>query len=249
MEELAGRPACAGGGKSGVVASLGLWTRTLRAPFFQAVMVPTILGSSIAWYRTGVFHISSIASAISEMTRSEITQTLCRDDIHVTEEKYLSIIEGKTACLLSCACRVGAMLGESRNGEVDVLSNYGRNLGMAFQITDDLLDITCGERRMGKSPGNDFQEGRITLPLIHTLGVAESRDREWLKRAFGEERVDDAALERVRDMVRACGGVEYSVRKAEEYGSVCKEQLERLKESACRNSLAMLADYVACRAN
>jgi len=191
--------------------------------------------------------LRSVATAVGEMTEGEIAQTLSRNDMEVTEEKYFSIIAGKTASLLSCSCRVGALLGTVRNGEVEILSDYGRNLGMAFQITDDLLDITGREDRLGKPLGNDIREGRLTLPLIHTLNVAGKSDREWVKQNFGQGRLDGKSFARMRDIVAGCGGIEYSLKKAEEFGRTCKQGLLSLEESACRDSLTLLADHVVAR--
>lgn len=187
------------------------------------------------------------ASSTVDMVRGELMQTLCRGDVGITEEKYLSIIDGKTASLLSCSCRVGAMLGQGHNGEVDVLGDYGRSLGMAFQITDDLLDLVGQEKRMGKSPGNDIREGRLTLPFIHAIGLADGGDRKWMEETFRSGRVDAEVLGRIREMVRRYEGINYCVDRAREYAEVCKQKLEILEDSECRASLVLLADYVVQR--
>ena len=182
------------------------------------------------------------------MTDGEMRQTLCRNDVGVTEEKYLSIIAGKTAALISCSCRVGAMLGENRNGETDILADYGLNLGMAFQITDDLLDLTGEEKKLGKPVGNDIREGRLTLPFIHAISAANEKDRQWMKDVFRAGQISGSALARIKSMVQECGGIQYSFDKARQYGRACKERLRSLKESQPRNALALLADYVVDRA-
>ncbi len=190
----------------------------------------------------------SVAVTTGRMARGEIAQTLARRDLSVTEGKYLLMIAGKTAALVSCSCRVGALLGEQRNGEVEVLADYGLNLGMAFQITDDLLDLTGEEQKLGKVLGNDIREGRLTLPLIHAMSVASEKDGEWLGEVLGSGRVDDGVIERIREVVERYQGIEYSRRKAMEYGRTCRERLRALEESESRTSLAMLADYVVARA-
>ncbi|MHC4713002.1 MAG: polyprenyl synthetase family protein [Planctomycetota bacterium] len=190
----------------------------------------------------------SVATTVTEMTESEMAQTLRRNDVSVTKEDYLSIIAGKTASLMVCSCRIGAMLGGGRDGEVALLGDYGLNLGMAFQITDDLLDLTGEKEKLGKPVGNDIREGRLTLPFIHATRVAKKKDREWMMEAFRSGRIDESALTRMRDLVRGYGGIDYSLRKIREYGRACKERLESLASSECRASLAMLADYVVERA-
>jgi len=193
--------------------------------------------------------IRSVAVAAGKMTDGELRQTVCRNDVSMTEEKYLSIITGKTAALISCSCRVGAMLGENRNGETDILADYGLNLGMAFQITDDLLDLTGEEKKLGKPVGNDIREGRLTLPFIHAIGAAKKEEGQWMKDVFRTGQISGSSLARIKSMVRECGGIQYSLDKARQYGSACKERLKSLKESQPRNALALLADYVVARAN
>lgn len=189
-----------------------------------------------------------VAGAAAHMVESEMVQAVRRKDTDITEDEYLSIIAGKTASLISCSCRVGAMLGEGANGEVDILGAYGRDLGMAFQIADDLLDLGGEERLLGKALGNDIREGRLTLPFIHAMRVAGSEEREWIEDAFREGRLGHGDLVRMREVVARNGGTRYSLEKAQAYVSACKERLRSLRESSCRESLASLADYVLSRA-
>ncbi len=193
--------------------------------------------------------IRSMASTAAKMARGEMIQTLCRNGAGVSEKDYLDIIATKTAALISCCCRVGALLGESRNGEVESLSEYGRNLGMAFQITDDLLDFAGDERLMGKALGNDIREGRLTLPFIRAMAEADPRDSEWMKGVFRSGRLDADIMGRMSQLVDRCSGVEYSRRRALEYTQACQRSLESLKESEVRRSLSLLADYVVSRAS
>ncbi len=189
----------------------------------------------------------TVTAAVSKMTAGEMAQTLRRHDVDVTEEEYLSIIAGKTASLIHCSCRVGAAVSESGNGLVDILSDYGVNLGMAFQITDDLLDLTGQKESLGKPLGNDIREGRLTLPFIHAMRAARGKDRRWMADAFRSGLIDEDTLSHMRNMVEQYGGVEYSVAKAKTYDAACKGALRSLRDSEIRTSLAMLADYVVER--
>ena len=192
--------------------------------------------------------IRSVVAATARMTDSEITQTLSRNDVNLTEERYLSIITGKTAALMSCSCRIGAMLGKGNDSEVDILSEYGLNLGIAFQIKDDLLDFVGSKERLGKPLGKDICEGSLTLPFVHAMKVAKENDRQRMIDAFRSGRIDDDVLTWMRYMVAAYGGIEHSLEKAREHGRACKKGLEALRESEARTSLVMLADYVVERA-
>ncbi len=191
----------------------------------------------------------SVIDTANRMTDSEMTQILCRHDVNVTEKKYLSIIAGKTASLMSCSCRTGAMLADTHNGEVGLLADYGQQLGMAFQITDDLLDLIGDRQKLGKSLGNDIREGRLTLPFIHAISAADGADRDWLMKVFGTGECSNGELTRMRKIVEACGGIEYSLEKARHYGQAGKDSLDSLEESPSRDSLAALADYVMHRAH
>jgi len=188
-----------------------------------------------------------VARATGRMVQGELLQIGCLKDATTSEEKYLAIIAGKTAALLSCACRVGAMLREPGNGQVEVLSEYGSNFGMAFQITDDVLDLTGEEERTGKALGSDIREGRLTLPFIRAMSVADSKDRKRMGEAFTNGGAEGAELCRIREMVEHYRGIEYSLDKAKEYSRACREKLEAVDESESRDSLALLADYVVGR--
>jgi octaprenyl-diphosphate synthase len=193
--------------------------------------------------------VRCLAQTAASMARGEMVQTLCRNELNVSEQEYLRIINRKTASLISCCCRVGALLGGNGNGEVEALAQYGRDLGMAFQITDDLLDFTADQQKLGKTLGNDIREGRLTLPFIRALAKADQQEREWLTGVFRAGTVDDQVLQRIRLLVDRCRGVEYCRQRAEEYSRSCKEKLEVLEESESRRSLAMLAEYVVRRAS
>jgi len=192
--------------------------------------------------------VRSIARTVSKMTGSETSQSLSENDLNVTEEEYMSIIAGKTASLMSCACRVGAMLGGTGSSEIGGLGEYGLNLGMAFQLTDDLLDLVGEEETLGKPLGNDIRDGKLTLPFIRAISLADQKDREWMVDAFRSGEVDTAVLSRMGEMVAKYGGIDYTLEKARRYGAACKEGLRSLPESESRASLAMLADYVVERA-
>ena len=191
--------------------------------------------------------IKCVAEATCRMTESEMMQSVWRNDAGMTEEMYLGIIAGKTASLISCSCRVGAMLSNVRDGEPDRLGDYGLNLGMAFQITDDLLDIRGDERKLGKPRGSDLREGSLTLPFIYAMSVAGEGDREWMIRGLEEDRMNEDYFGKMRKMAQESGGIEYSLQKAKEYCATCKDRLMSIGESASRDSLMKLADHVIDR--
>lgn len=191
----------------------------------------------------------NVSSTVVIMSESEMAQTVSRRDVTVSEKEYLSMIAGKTASLLSCSCRVGAMLGNVHDGEVEALGAYGLNLGMAFQITDDLLDVAGDRKTLGKPLGNDIREGRLTLPFIKAMHSACAGEREWICRLFkSNDEVNEGDLARIQSLVAKHGGIEYSLEMAERYADASKSALKSIGASASRTSLEMLADYVVDRA-
>ncbi len=193
--------------------------------------------------------IRCVASTTSQMARGDLCQLKHQYNMNLSEEKYLTINADKTASLMSCACRIGALCGTSFNGEVETLTRYGRNLGMAFQIADDMLDLIAEEKALGKPLGSDIREGKITLPLICVMRNGDKKDREWLSSVCKAKQVDHSTLNRIRDIVNHYNGIEYSFKKAEEYGMACKEDLKHIEESEAQNALMEFADYVVNRAS
>lgn len=193
--------------------------------------------------------IREVASTTSQMARGDLHQLRQQFNMTLTEENYLTINADKTASLMSCACRIGALLGTTHNGEVETLTRYGRNLGMAFQITDDLLDITAEEKILGKPLGSDIREGKLTLPLICVMREADKTDKNWVDTLVKSRRIDSASLKRIREIIHHYNGIEYSVNKATEYSNACKQELKSLENSETQDSLAMFADFVVNRAS
>ena len=191
----------------------------------------------------------AVTAALRAMVTGEITQTLALHPLEMTEARYFSIIAGKTAVLTACACRVGAMLRKSRHDESETLGQYGFNLGMAFQITDDVLDVIGNPRELGKFARNDIREKTLTLPFIRAMSIARKKDGEWMRNTFNHGPLNERALARMVRMVREYGGIEYSLAKVKHYSDACRRHLNVLDESESRRSLALLADYIAGRAH
>jgi len=189
-----------------------------------------------------------LAATTNKMARGDLVQHQTLLNMDITEERYLSINSDKTASLISCACRIGAMLGKSANGEVDALARYGQNLGMAFQITDDLLDLVAEEKVLGKPPGSDIRSGKLTLPLIHVMREADKKDKEWITTTLKSQKIDKPVFDKILAMTTYYHGIEYSLQKAHEYGTACKKELKSLQSSDEHVSLERFVDYVVGRA-
>jgi octaprenyl-diphosphate synthase len=189
---------------------------------------------------THAFHLAStlgdatacrlIGEATDRVCEGELCQVLQAGNLDLTEEEYFDIIDGKTAELTACCCRLGALYAGVDSDTVEALARFGRLVGQAFQIADDLLDLVGEEQATGKSLGTDLEQGKLTLPLIHALqhpGVGP-RLRQILTAAENPKR------EAVRSLVHEAGGVEYARRRALRLAEQARQELERLPTSPAR---------------
>lgn len=217
--------------------------------------VSIILGDH--WYSRAFRGLSSsgipggaeaLLEAIDRMCIGELEQLRRSYDALFTEREYLEIVRKKTGALMSFSCRVGALIGGVSPGEAQALTDYGSDLGMAFQIVDDCLDVVGTEERAGKSLGTDLAQGKLTLPVLYAMKAANGRDRRWLRRTLARRHVGPGDADRIRGIARQCRGVDYALEKAAEYRNRAKERLRPLRAGACRHSLSRLADHVVGRA-
>lgn len=190
---------------------------------------------------------SVLAEASVRMIEGEIKEYGSNGDLGLKEKDYLDIIGRKTAALFSASCRLGGILGRAGGREERALAAYGMNLGLCFQMVDDILDYAGDMNLLGKPVLGDLAEGRITLPLIYALsGDGAGRDarvRNLIRDGRGELR----ARQEVAALVRSRGGLDYARNKAALYCRRSKESLALLPRSSCTESLALLADFVLAR--
>ena len=181
-----------------------------------------------------------------KMTEGELLQltTLGRTD--VSEQQYLDIIQRKTAFLFSACCEVGAILGGANETDQKALADYGMNLGMAFQLTDDLLDFTSTDDVMGKSTGVDLLGGKVTLPLIYLI-AAESSRRELVQTVMNQASYESFARSELHQVVERVGALERARARADEYATAARTALDNLPQSEYRDSLAAIPTYVLDR--
>ncbi len=188
-----------------------------------------------------------LADATTIIAEGEVLQLVCTSDLDITIERYIEVVRSKTAILLSAACEVGAILGEADPEHRQALADYGMDLGIAFQLMDDTLDYTASEEQFGKSIGHDLEEGKITLPLIHTLKKCTEQERDLIASVVEKELLSDEDFAQVLELVQRYGGIEHTVASAGKYVLLCKQHLEKFPPSATRDALAELAEYVVTR--
>ena len=181
-----------------------------------------------------------------KMTEGELLQLTTLGKTDISEQQYLDIIQRKTAFLFSACCEVGAILGGANEAEQTALSNYGMNLGMAFQLTDDLLDFTSTDDALGKGAGVDLLGGKVTLPLIY-LVAQEPSAREMVQTVMTEASYESIARSELHQAVDRVGAIERARVRADEYATAARTALDQLPQSEFRESLAAIPTYVLDR--
>ena len=185
-----------------------------------------------------------VADATTQVAEGETMQTEKTSDTDLTEEEYITIISKKTASLISAACQVGAILGNSSPEKEDIIRNYGLNLGIAFQMVDDALDYVADDQRFGKAICKDLQEGKITIPLIHTLKNSSDRDRETIIKTLKSNSFDKQNLNVIAELIEEYKGITYALTRAKEYIDLSLCSIKELDSSPIRDALIATADYV-----
>jgi octaprenyl-diphosphate synthase len=205
---------------------------------------------------THAFHLTStigdaracelIGEATNRVCEGELHQTLQRGNLELTEDEYLEIIDGKTAALTACCCRLGALYAGADNETVERLANYGRLLGLAFQVADDLLDLVGREETAGKTLGTDLEQRKLTLPLIRMLATLPEADADSLRKVLGNGQPKRAAVTAGLARTQA---VEYARERAESLAADAVAELEGLPTSECAGLLRSLPYWAVRRDN
>lgn len=214
------------------------------------VLVGDYMFSKVFVYLTADgFHpwTSLLAQTTTKMSAGELLEIEFRRKWDLTEEEYFRLIQYKTAELMAAACQVGGMAAGGSGPEIEALKEYGLNFGMAFQVTDDLLDIVGDNQRLGKPVWNDLREGKVTLPLIHALETAPPADREQILQLVSREQIPQHDIDTLISPLICRYGVEYSRGLAAEFANKAKAAASSLPDSRGRKALIDMAEFVVSR--
>jgi len=190
--------------------------------------------------------LSNAAAVIAE---GEVLQLATANNTATTEDTYLQVIQAKTAALFAAATQVGAVIAERSDAEEEALESYGRNLGIAFQLVDDALDYSGNQAKLGKSVGDDFREGKITLPVVLAFRRGSAEERDFWKRTMEKVDQSDADLEHAMALLEKHGTVAATIERARHYGEIAKDALAIFPESDAREVMQDLVEFVISRAH
>jgi octaprenyl-diphosphate synthase len=192
-----------------------------------------------------VIHI--ISDLTENMSTGEVHQLMRKGDVSLTEDEYLEVIRRKTAVLFQAACTVSAVIAEAPPEKEQALSDYGYNLGLAFQMVDDLFDYTMDTAALGKEVGADLKEGKLTLPIIQALKIADSADRDQMVKIIQNEDFTEDEFKTLLALLHKNDGIDYTLKVAGAYADKAKEALSIFETSKFKDSMLDIADYTLAR--
>ena len=188
--------------------------------------------------------MKKITDMTMQMTEGQVLELIHTNDWNVGRDEYLEIITAKTAALISAACACGAIISGADMEKVRALENFGRNMGIAFQLMDDLLDYTSSVDVVGKPVCKDLREGKITLPLIYTLEKLEKSERERFQSMFKDRKIPEEDYEDLIDMVRSKGALDEVRDEAEYYTNEAAGCLSQFFDSPVKRHLLELNRFI-----
>ena len=189
--------------------------------------------------------LSKTASVIAE---GEVMQLMTANDTGTSETTYMDIVRAKTAHLFAAACRIGALVAERPRVEEEALEGFGMNLGIAFQLIDDVLDYAAKEATLGKSVGDDFREGKITLPVVLAFRRGGDDERAFWRRTLEELDQEDRDLAEAIRLMTKHDALADSVERARHYGAIARDAMGIFPESKEKSALVALIDFCIDRA-
>jgi len=189
-----------------------------------------------------------LSRAAATIAEGEVLQLVIQNDLAAAEDQYLDVIKGKTAALFVAACQVGAVVAGRPATEEAGLAEYGMNLGIAFQLVDDALDYSADQATLGKTVGDDFREGKITLPVLHAFHAGTAEEQGFWRRTIGEAEQTEADLPHALRLMERTGAIPATLARAAAFAEAAKRGLAVFPPTTLRAGLMAVADYTVSRA-
>ena len=190
-------------------------------------------------------HLDIISESVKKMSEGELLQIEKSRSLDIDETVYFEIIKKKTASLISSCCKIAAVSVTKQKKIIESVSKIGENIGIAFQIKDDLFDY--GKRKIGKPRGIDIKEKKLTLPLIYTLNEVDNRKRKWIINSIKKHNRDKSRIKEIISLVKETGGLEYAIEKMNYFHKIALEDLNKLPDNEFKSSLTEMINYVIQR--
>jgi octaprenyl-diphosphate synthase len=188
-----------------------------------------------------VLDILSSASAV--IAEGEVLQLITSNDTTTTEAAYLEVIGAKTAQLFAAASRIGAVLADRPAAEEEALESFGRNLGIAFQLVDDVLDYSARQAELGKTVGDDFRDGKITLPIVLAMQRGDAAERSFWRRTLEEQQQDESDLKYAIELLAKHDALADTLKRAAGYGRIARDALAGFADGPERRALIEVVDF------
>ena len=190
-----------------------------------------------------------LSSASATIAEGEVLQMVTQNDLGTPEDRYLEVIHGKTAALFAAACRIGAVIAARPPEEEAALDEYGTNLGMAFQLADDALDYAADQAALGKAVGDDFREGKITLPVLAAFAAGDDTEREFWRRTVERSEQGEGDLEHALTLIDRRRAIDATLVRAARFAGQARSALSIFPDTPMRQALMDVADYTVSRGN
>ena len=182
-----------------------------------------------------------LAKATNVISEGEVLQLMHEHDPDTSEATYMQIIYCKTAALFEVATQIGALINPVSEQEITAMAHYGRHLGMAFQLIDDVLDYQSTSETLGKNPGDDLADGKLTLPLLRALENSNDEERDFIRQAI--KAGDIEAMPRILEIIASTQAIEYTYDIALKQAQLARQALEYIPTSPYRDALNELVDF------
>ena len=193
--------------------------------------------------------LAILSRASSVIAEGEVAQLVTANDTQTSESAYMEVIKAKTAELFAAACQIGAVVAERPKVECEALQSYGQNLGIAFQLIDDVLDFSAKQATLGKTVGDDFAEGKITLPIVLAFRRGNEDERAFWRRTLEDLNQQDGDLENATRLMEKYGALDDTVERARHYGSIARDALGIFRDCPEKAALTDLIDFCIQRAH
>ncbi len=181
-----------------------------------------------------------LADTSVTISEGEVLELANDKNLEINEDIYFNVVNAKTASLFSAACQVGAISAEASTTEINALKAFGTNFGMTFQLVDDAIDYSSNKKILGKNTGDDFKEGKITLPIILAYGRSNEKEKKFWKRTISDLKQENQDFDYALEIINKYQCIEDTIRRAKHFSNVAIDSIDIFKENIFKEKLASL---------